>query len=280
MFKLLNANFSRLKHNKVLYVIIIITIGIALFFIFNNFTMQSMVGKENMTYNMDKMMLNYINIVGLFLAMFTSLFIGTEYDYGTIRNKIIVGHTRTSIYFSNLIISIVVGLLLEIVYMLIIVGIGIPLLANLELSLSQYLIIFLEIIVIIIAYSSFFTLISFACSNVTFSTTACMLLLLGMYVVSSNLAYPINMPKNIKESYYDEQGVEHVIRTIPNPNYPSEEKMFIYKNIYYSIPTGQGYEISEKLNNADTFNLLAYSGSFICIVNIVGVYVFNKKELK
>ena len=55
-----------------------------------------------MTYDMDKMMLNYINIIGLFMAMFTSLFIGTEYDYGTIRNKIIVGHSRTSIYFSNL----------------------------------------------------------------------------------------------------------------------------------------------------------------------------------
>lgn len=37
MFKLLNANFSRLKQNKVLYVILSITVAIALFFIFNHF---------------------------------------------------------------------------------------------------------------------------------------------------------------------------------------------------------------------------------------------------
>lgn len=225
-------------------------------------------------------MLNYINIVGLFIAMFTSLFIGTEYDYGTIRNKIIVGHSRTSIYFSNLIVSIAVGLLLEFVYMLIIVGIGVPLLAKLKLSMSEYLIILLEIVLVISAYSSFFTLISFACSNVTFSTTACMLLLLGMYIISSNLAYPVNMPKNIKESYYDEQGVEHVTRIVPNTNYPSKQKMLIYKNIYYSIPTGQACEISEKLDKVDTFNLVIYSVSFICTVNIIGIYLFNKKELK
>ena len=280
MFKLLNANFSRLKHSKILYVIIIITVIIALFFIFNHFKVQLKVGSENMTYDMDKMMLNYINIIGLFMAMFTSLFIGTEYDYGTIRNKIIVGHSRTSIYFSNLIVSIVVGILLEFIYMLIVIGIGVPLLAKLNLSFSQYIIIFLETILVISAYSSFFTLISFAFSNVTFSTTACMLLLLGMYIISANLAYPINMPKNITESYYDDQGIEHVVKAMPNPNYPSKQKMFIYKNIYYSIPTGQASEISGKLNKVDTFNLVKYSLGFICTTNIIGIYIFKKKDLK
>ena len=53
MFKLLNANFSRLKHSKMLYVIIIITVIIALFFIFNHFKVQLKVVSEIITYDID-----------------------------------------------------------------------------------------------------------------------------------------------------------------------------------------------------------------------------------
>ncbi len=272
MFKLLKSGLSRAKQNRVLFVLIIITIGIALFFVINNLKFRN-------TDTLDKALLNYINIVGIFIAMFTSLFIGAEYEYGTIRNKIIVGHSRINIYFSNLIISILAGIVLEIVYILTIVLFGVLLHFKFELSFMQYAILLLEIIFVISSFSSVFTLISFAFSNVTFSTSAGMLIFLGFYIICTNLAYPVNMPEYITNSYYDEQGIEHITESIVNPNYPSKEKMFIYKNIYYAIPAGQALEITAKVEEVDTFNLILYSIGSIFVVNIIGVFIFNKKEL-
>lgn len=42
----------------------------------------------------------YSFFIGILSAIFCSLFTGTEYSDGTIRNKIVVGHSRISIYLS------------------------------------------------------------------------------------------------------------------------------------------------------------------------------------
>ena len=39
--------------------------------------------------------------IGIVMAVFCSLFIGTEYSEGTIRNKIIIGQKRGTVYLSN-----------------------------------------------------------------------------------------------------------------------------------------------------------------------------------
>ena len=36
--------------------------------------------------------------IGIILAVFCSLFIGTEHNDGTIRNKIIVGHEKSKLF--------------------------------------------------------------------------------------------------------------------------------------------------------------------------------------
>ena len=44
----------------------------------------------------------YALTVAILIPAFVSLFVGTEYSDGTIRNKMIIGHTRTCIYLSNI----------------------------------------------------------------------------------------------------------------------------------------------------------------------------------
>lgn len=52
----------------------------------------------------------YALTVAILIPAFVSLFVGTEYSDGTIRNKMIIGHTRTCIYLSNLIVCSTAGL--------------------------------------------------------------------------------------------------------------------------------------------------------------------------
>lgn len=103
MYKLLNAGLERIKKNKIFWVFIILSALIAIY---------SVILKLFFDYGdkvtlLDELYLNYINIIGIFIGIFMSLFIGAEYAYGTIRNKLIVGHSRANIYISNLIISVI-----------------------------------------------------------------------------------------------------------------------------------------------------------------------------
>ena len=50
--------------------------------------------------------------MGLVAAILTSMFIGSEYSDGTIRNKLVVGHSRMRIYLANLIVCSVACVLI------------------------------------------------------------------------------------------------------------------------------------------------------------------------
>ena len=65
---------------------------------------------------------------GLILAVVCGLFLGSEFSYGTIRNKLVAGHTRTAIYLSALLTCMAAGFLLSVFYAAATVVVGIPLL--------------------------------------------------------------------------------------------------------------------------------------------------------
>ena len=77
MIKLLNAGFTRLRKNKLFWILTIFSIGLALFMIY---TRYSDMRKYNEVIEVEQLMLNYSTIVGIVIAIFTSLFLGVEYS--------------------------------------------------------------------------------------------------------------------------------------------------------------------------------------------------------
>ena len=86
MSNLLNANFFKLKKEFSFWMLIMITIVIAIFTILrfndNNGIFEIV--------KIDRILNEYIVYIGLFIAIFVSIFVGKEYSNGIIRNKIIV----------------------------------------------------------------------------------------------------------------------------------------------------------------------------------------------
>ena len=92
------------------------------------------------------------------------------------------------------------------------------------------------------------------------------------------MGYIANQPKYTTNSYY-EDGKEYIISQEINPNYPGDEKVKMAKTIYLIIPQGQ----ASKIANMDTeviYKMPIYSFIIISIINIGGIYLFSKKELK
>ena len=286
MYKLLNAGFYRLGKNKIFWGIIIITLCMACFFLKSlNFWGDSI----------ELLLINHFVTIGFFISIFTTLFVGLEYANGTIRNKIVAGHSRTKIYLSNLIISITVGIIIELVYILFVSVVGIAILDKVRLMLpvSQFIKMLLHIVMIIIMYSTIFNCITLLCNDITVSTVICIIFVFIMYLVDGTLSMIVHSEKYSYEYTYNEQG-ETTRKIIGlNPNYPGETNQKIAKVLRNFMPMGQTNQINEvvseqitqivmKYNDEvpDTTNLLWYSLGAIIIINAMGIYCFNKKELK
>lgn len=101
MSKLLSAGFIRLRKDKIFWIALIFMFGAGVFFpVMRYIDMQ----KSGYINNIDNGFFACALFIGVVMAVFCSLFIGTEYSDGTIRNKVVIGQKRTSIYLSNLII--------------------------------------------------------------------------------------------------------------------------------------------------------------------------------
>lgn len=281
MIRLLHANFYRLKKNKVFIGIIIITIIASFVMVFDTYQENIANEKYNMTKTpIDRTYIIYINIISFLIAIFVSIFVGTDYSDGTIRNKIIVGHSRKNIYLSNLIISIVVGLVLEIIHLTIVTIIGIPLIGKIQMNILDFLYIILNMILLIIVFSSIFNFISMLCSNVTLSTVGSLLLILIMYVFCMSISVVANSTKELKIQDFDENG-NLITQYIEDKNYPGDFNKNLCKTVINILPTGQAMELSDVNIDMKEIKIYPlYSLGGIIIINVLGIYMFNKKELK
>ena len=288
MYKLLNASFYRLRKNKIFLGLVILTIIIAVFMIvseyLNNIKYSSVFGISSNT--TDILLMKFINIIGFLIAIFTSLFVGAEYSDGTIRNKIVAGHSKKNIYLSNLIVSILVGIFLELIYLIVISIFSIPIFGLVQMNFSQLAVILLDIIMIIIVYSSIFNFIALICSNITISTVSSLLLILIMFVIDMLLSPTANSTEYIQKNIVmDEQG-NVTYEVVKNEDYPGKLVQTICKTISNFNPVSQAIEISgNKINmNEEDFNNMKvyplYSLGLIIIITAIGIYLFNIKELK
>lgn len=275
MYNLLNATFFRLRKNKIFWITIAITLVIAIFLFSNKINTNN----AGTTKGIDQLLLDYLNVIGIILSIFTSFFIGSEYSNGAIRKKLSVGNSRMKIYFSNLIISIITGIIIELVYLVFIAIIGIPNLGGLQMPLSQFLVILLSIVMIIVTYSCIFTFISLLCTDITIATVINLISVLIMFVGGGALSLTANSEEFLKNTIANEKG-EVIEVQEPNPNYPGKEKKKLAQTVLYLIPAGQANQIINYSNNTDFKLLLLYSLGVSIVITTMGIYAFSKEDLK
>ena len=166
----------------------------------------------------------------------------------------------------------------EIIYILTILIIGSALGGKIYLPITDYFMFILNGLLVIITYCSIYNLISMICPEITVATVISIITFIIMFIVEASVGYIANQPKYTTNSYY-EDGKEYIVSQEINPNYPGDEKVKIAKTIYLIIPQGQ----ASKIANMDTeviYKMPIYSLIIISIINIGGIYLFSKKELK
>lgn len=274
MIKLLNAGFTRLRKNKLFWFLILFSVGLSLFMIY---TQYSDMKKYSEVIEVEQIMLNYSTIIGIVIAIFTSLFLGVEYSDGAIRNKISIGHKRANIYLSNLIVITITSLFSYILFLGIIVSIGVPLFGSITIPISKLLMLLGAIFETTIAYSSIFTFLAMIISNKAITAVVSIMLSFGMMMVALTCFNILEAPKTIQEATM--VNGETKIEAVPNPKYPSDSKKKVCQTLLDINPAGQMFQIAGR-SGANLKVLPLYSLGLIVIFTSSGLVLFKKKELK
>ncbi len=279
MSKLLSAGYVRLFKSKLLWWL---TGGFGIFALFFRLNQDFEAKSTNAKIPLDTGFFAFALVIGIALAIFTSIFVGVEYSDGTLRNKLVVGHSRPSVYFSNLILCSTAGMIFAVAYMIMSFAIGAPLFGMFTLSAAKICTMLFASLVLVVAYSSLFVMLAMINQNKA-AVAIISVILSFILLFSGNFIYSaLNEPEYYDAYSYTENGVTHNEPKQKNPNYLTGTKRQVYEFFYDFDPGCQSMRIAgmydEEIN--DSLKLGGYS--FICIVitSAVGILVFKRKDLK
>lgn len=277
MSKLLNANFMRLKKSKIFWSAAIFMTGLALLMIYSNYKAMS----EGYEVTLEGTLFAFTTFMGMVIACFVSLFTGTEYSDGTIRNKIIIGHSRVEVYMANLITSMIGSVILALIYIFVYVGGSLPItgwfVGEMKITLGS-----LGCALLLCAvFSAIFTFIAMLNQNKAVVAVISLIVSLVILFAGSYLKNILAEPEYYEGVVYmTEEGVMERDKKIKNSRYiePGLQRD-IYEFLDEFLPGGQQLQLSQS-EVAEPFNYMGYSSIITLAVTGCGVIAFRRKDLK
>lgn len=279
MSRLLCADFAKLKKNRFFWLCIIGMVGFGLFMkIMEYITMQQYADEAP---PLDSMLSVYSMVIGFLTAAFVSLFVGTEYSDGTIRNKIIIGHSRAAIYFSNLITCSAAGFFMCLAYLLPALAAGIPL-CGIKTADFRYLAgMILCSFIMTLAFTSLCTLVGMLCQNKAMTAVITILSVCLLFVASVYISAKLNEPETYPEiSAFADDGSVIDDRDVPNPGYVRGTQRQIYEFLDEFLPTGQSVILTRGDKGASFLLMSAYSAGITAVAAGMGIFIFRKRDIK
>ena len=276
MRKLLRANFSRLMKDKLFWILMVAEV-----FLGGLFPVLHYIDNldEKAGWTQEHSFFIFAIFVPMMISVVSSLFIGTEYSDGTMRNKLIVGHSRSRIYIANLITNMETSFMLCFAFMVAHICIGTPLLGWFEADMKTIAAYSLVVLAMAIACTAVFTLIAMLCSNKAYSVAGCILLIFLLLFMGIRITAALNEPEYYSAYSYTEAGVTVAEDEERNPNYISGTKRQIFEFLNEFRPGGQMLKLSTM--KVDHFGRCAvYDGIIFSVITGCGLLVFRKKDLK
>lgn len=275
MSRLLQAGFLRIRKNHVFIGGLVLTFLFVAAVVINHKIETAPYGGSS---PLDNFLFGGPIAISIILAVLCSLFVGVEYSDGTIRNKLVVGHTRIGIYFSHFLLCAFAAVLMYLLALIAAFAFGIPLLGLPTMKFSAFLLYFASGLLLCISYAALFNMISMLCASKSRANIICILTAFFMLIIGAILLQMLNAPKTIPMAEFAING-EIVPKEVANPQYLTGIKRDIYQFFYELLPGGQVFQLAN-LEIIHPFRVIMLSLSVIVLTNAVGILFFNRKDLK
>ena len=276
MSRLLRSHFSRLWKDRLFWLCMGAVLVYSVVYMLNG-CRQAAADLSEYPYSIDSYYFQFALWIGFFCAVFSSMFLGTEYSDGTIRNKIAAGHTRTNIYLSGLITAFTAALLMMSAWLVGALS-AVPVLGFWKIGVPRLLLFLLISVLFVLAFSAICAAVNMLSSGKALSVLVSILLFLGLLVLASMLYNSLSEPEMISGVQITQNGME-MAQPSPNPNYVTGARREIYSFLVDFLPTGQGIRVWQ-LEVTNPVRMLASSLFIAAAVTAGGLYAFQKKDVK
>ncbi|MCM1166254.1 MAG: ABC transporter permease [Lachnospiraceae bacterium] len=288
MFRLLRANFARLWKTKSFWVCVIIAV-------FDSFTrfVFNCVEDGSCTKRLGDLLTGGGTDIMLVAAVFTALYLGTDYSNGTIRNKLIIGRKRAEVYFANLITVMAGTFIITAVDRAVTLFCGLARGGALGQEEGDFAFRQLVVVCALTAFCAVNTLIGMLVSSKASVVTATLCALFASMFISAPLLAFLGMPEYFDSSMVGtaaqtEGAVRFEITTSPefaaegekNPLYVDGARRVMFSVVNDMLPAGAVSRLENGAAAEECRALPLYSLGLTAAATAVGALIFRKKDIK
>ena len=290
MKNLLKAEFSRMFRSKLFWIFMVLSVLFSVHSIYDEATRPVMdsYSAEAYGYVFEAALYLYIMAYCFAAAVIDSLFISREHANGTLRNKIISGHSRASVYLTELIVCTVTGLIMFIVNLAII---SLPFLKfgihgmDGWVTMRRIILIAVLIIVINALLVLFSMLISSRASSIVWTIVFIIIMIVSSGLIQDKLDSDSSSRIRREEGeYYDESKIlsntERKLYKAFDRILPTDQMIHTYDIDDYLSDYKDPSTVSQKKLNTALAGICLLDAVTIAVVTTAGIALFRKKDLK
>ncbi len=277
MRKLITANFFRFRKDRFSWCVVGIIVILSLVNIFGSARSYENMAAMGYTTSLDDYYFNQAPLIGAFLALLISMFLGTEFSEGTIRNKLCIGHKRDEIFLSNFISCALATIVLTAVWLLT-SALLFGMIGPLEMEVSKFIGCIFVAIGFAVSFAALYTVIGSLSSNKAMTIIYTFAVFIIFAITASALYDRLCEPEmNEGMMVVGTQLVE--MEPTPNPLYLSGVIRTVYEVALELLPTGQALLLSDVAIEYPV-RAIALSAVFTFVTLLVGSMMFRRKDIK
>lgn len=278
MRKLITANFHRFSKDRFSWCVVGIVVILSLASVFNSAGSFEVMAARGYAMSLEDCYFNQAPLIGAFLALLISMFLGTEFSEGTIRNKLCIGHKRNEIFLSNFISCAFASIVLTAVWLLsctLLFG----LIGPLEVEVSEFVGYIFVAMGFAVSFAALYTVIGSLSSNkaMTIIYTFAVFIILAM--AASALDDRLCEPEINEIMTYNNYGAVVMQESAPNPLYLSGMIRTVCEVALELLPNGQALLLSNVAIECPV-RAIAMSAVFTIVTLFVGSMLFRRKDIK
>ena len=277
MRNLITANFFRFRKDRFSWCVVGIIVILSLVNVFNSARSYEAMADAGYILSLEDYYFNQAPLIGAFLALLISMFLGTEFSEGTIRNKLCIGHKRNEIFLSNFISCALATIALTSVWLLI-SALLFGLIGPLEMSISEFVGCILVAMGFAVSFAALYTVIGSLSSNKAMTIIYTFAVFIIFAIAASGLYDRLCEPEmNEGMMLVGTQLVE--MEPTPNPLYLSGAIRTVCEVALELLPTGQALLLSDVAVEYPV-RAISLSAVFTIVTLLVGSMLFRRKDIK
>ena len=275
MRKLITASFSRLWKEKLFWLVFaFMSIGSVCYnWIGYNEINNPRIYVEDILFCM-------LPVSSFVFALFISMRLGTEFEEHTIRNKLIVGYSRTQVYFSEYLTCMAASIILLAVMLLCSSLFGLFLSLEFLSDWTDIAFLVFGCVLMALVFSAMFVGICMNVGSKAASLVASIVFLFAILLLASfcinALEEPLMAYTNVIISVED--GVQFG-DLVENPAYVDGTQRMIYELIADILPTGQAIQMNN-LEFERSARWPAFSLIMLIIATVAGYIPFRRRDIR